>query len=62
MKIIGKSNFDDESAGDILIATGVSKYFGPFIVSLMNGHICHESATYFYHLVEDDYKLYVPED
>ncbi len=57
MKVIGVSNFDLESVSDILICENVSKHNGKRFVELLNQN--GEHATYYYRLVEDDYKLYV---
>lgn len=55
-KIIAVSNFDLETVSDILIADNVDKEYGEKLVSFINN--MYEHATYFYKLVEQDYKLY----
>jgi hypothetical protein len=58
MKIIAKSNFDNESVSDILVAENVPQNYALQIVKLMNDHLTSETGPYYYHVVEDQYKLY----
>ena len=55
MKIVG--TYNRESIADFLVAENVDKYLGVQIVQYLNRNT---SDTYF-SLVEDNYKLYVPE-
>lgn len=57
MKIIGVSNFDDETVSDRVIAENVPQAYGEQIVRLLNDDMEEFDATFF-KLVEDDYKLY----
>lgn len=57
MKIIGKSNFDNQSVGDILICNNVDEFFGQKIVDFLNLSD-GQDAEYYYRLVSDDYKFY----
>ncbi len=58
MKIIGKSNFDNESVSDVLICENILEGYAKKIVEKLNNDELAFSDTYFYELVEDDYKLY----
>ena len=58
MKIIGKSNFDNEMVNDIIIAENVNEYYGNIIVEFMNEFYVKDSSDYYFHLEPDDYKLY----
>jgi hypothetical protein len=58
MKIIAKSNFDNESVNDFLVCENVKKEFGKYIVAKLNEKYSGENRTYFYVLVSDDYTLY----
>lgn len=57
MKIVGTDNYNREYIADFLVAENVDKYLGWQIVEYLNSDT---SDTYF-SLVEDNYKLYVPE-
>lgn len=57
MKIVGTDNYNRDSIADFLVAENVDKYLGVQIVQYLNRNT---SDTYF-SLVEDNYKLYVPE-
>lgn len=57
MKIIGKSNFDNESVNNVLICDNVGAFFGNKIVDFLNSSDAQDS-TYYYELVFDDYELY----
>ena len=57
LKIIGTSNFADETISDILIADHVKEYYGKRIVEFLEKD-CGENGTYYPKLVNDDYKLY----
>lgn len=57
MKIIIKSNFDNESVNDRLVCDNVNSFFGNEIVGFLNSFVT-EYSTYYYELVPDDYKLY----
>ena len=58
MKIIGVDNFDTEIVSDILVCDNISEYYGKQIVKFINDTFCKDYSSYFYKLVEDDYKLY----
>jgi len=55
MKIIGVSNFDNESAADILICENISEYFGNIVVAYLN-EIAGEYDDYYFKLVDNDHK------
>lgn len=59
MKIIGKSNFDNEMVNDILICENIRKPFGEPIIKFLNESFCNDHSVYYYKLVEDYYKLYI---
>lgn len=59
MKIIAVSNFDNESISDSLVAENVSEYYANYIVEFLNNKFGGVLATYFYRVVEDEYKLYI---
>jgi len=58
MKIVGKSNFDDEMVNDILIAENVDPAYADGILDYMNETFCDNRSTYIFDLRENDYKLY----
>jgi hypothetical protein len=58
MKIVGKSNFDNEMVDDILIAENVNPDYADGMVDYMNETFCTEHSTYCFFLKEDEYKLY----
>lgn len=56
-KIIARSNFDDETVSDLLIADNItSKYYGEKMIKSLNGSDMYDK--YIYELVSSDYKLY----
>lgn len=57
MKIIGKSNFDNESVNDILVCDNVNEFYGEEIVVFLNS-AGDQNSTYYYLLAPDDYRLY----
>lgn len=57
MKIIAKSNFDNEMVSDLLIAENMSSIYSALFVNFLNSHF-PENHTYIYLVVPDDYKLY----
>lgn len=57
MKIIGTSNFDNESVSDFLVCENVNEHWGQRIVKLINERE-GENSSYFYKLVPDDHELY----
>jgi len=57
MKVIGKSNFDNETVDDILIDVNLTKENAEQIANNMNED-CAENSKYYYKAVEDDYVLY----
>lgn len=57
MKIVGVSNFDDDTVDDILIAENVNQPYGERIVGLLEKD-CGENGYYFPKLVDDNYELY----
>jgi len=58
MKIIAKSNFDEETVNDFLVCENINKTHGEMAVKLFNQELCGEYGTYCYALKEDDYPLY----
>lgn len=56
MKIIGVSNFDNETTNDILICENISPEFDKVIVNLLNRKF--QFQGYFFKMVDDDYQLY----
>lgn len=57
MKVIGISNFDNESVDDILICETINEYYGNKVKDLLINDMS-EHDKYYYKLVKDDYKLY----
>jgi len=57
MKVIGVSNFNNESVADLLVCDNVTEYFGDIIVDHLN-EITSEDDTYYYKMVENDHKLW----
>jgi len=57
MKVIGVSNFDNESEADLLVCDNVNEHFGNIIVNHLN-EITNEFDTYYYKVVENDHKLW----
>jgi len=58
MKIISKSNFDDELVSDKLIATGMRLFWANKIRELLNHHCTGPNSRNIYAVVADDYELY----
>ena len=58
MKIVGKSNFDNEMVDDILIVENINPAYADGILDLINETFCDERSTYCFFLKEDDYILY----
>lgn len=58
MKIVGRSNFDNEMVNDVLVAENVSKDYADGILDYMNNTFCDERSTYCFFLEDDDYELY----
>lgn len=59
MKIIGVDNFDTEMLNDILVAEGVTEFYGKIMVAALNVKLCSDdNAQRYYKLVPDDHKLY----
>ncbi len=58
MKIIAKSNFDDETVSDITIATSVAPAYASEIADYLNTVHNGKSATYYFVVVVDTYKLH----
>ena len=56
MKIIGISNFCNDSINDILICKKVQEGYDKAIVDFLNNR--SENQTYFFKSVGDNYKLY----
>lgn len=56
MKIIGISNFDNDSISDILICENICEGYDKAIINFFNDRADHQ--TYFFKIVADDYKLY----
>ena len=59
MKIIGKSNFDDDMVNDILIAENVPDEYASFLTDKMNEQYSTGRSKYFYEAKPDYYELYV---
>lgn len=57
MKVIGTSNFDEETTSDRLVCENVNEHYGKIIVDALNTRGGNYSM-YFYKLVPDDHKLY----
>ena len=55
MKIIGISNFANDSISDILICKNIRNEYSKVIVNLLNSKL---DQIYFFKVVEDSYKLY----
>lgn len=56
MKIIGISNFANDSISDILICKNIRDGYSKVIVNLLNSEF--QDQIYFFKVVEDSYKLY----
>jgi hypothetical protein len=58
MKVVGVSNFCDETISDILVCSEVNNYYGQRIVEMLNFEV-NDYSRYYYKLKNDDYELYV---
>jgi len=58
MKVIGKSNFDNESVSDILVSEDLDEDMAADVCAAENNKYGGMYATYFYSVVPDDYELY----
>ena len=58
MKIISKSNFDDERVDDKLIAENVDAYYVGFMVDSLNASFTTGRSPRIFHVVPDEYVLY----
>jgi hypothetical protein len=58
MKIIGHSNFDNEAVADVLVAENVHPSYVEFIVQSLLKSFGGDYATYYFSVVDDDYKLW----
>lgn len=58
MKIVTKSNFDEELFVEVVIAENVNEYFGKQMVDLWNEKHWDERSSEYLKLVEDDYVVY----
>lgn len=56
MKIVGVSNFDNDSVSDVLICRKVKEGYEKGIVDFLNNR--SEDQTYFFKSVADNYQLY----
>ncbi len=59
MKVIAVDNFNREYVSDFLIKENVTKEDGEKIVGDYYNNKISEYSSWFYKLVEDDYKLHV---
>jgi hypothetical protein len=57
-KIIGVSNFDNETVSDTLVCEGMTQYWAKAIFNDCVGKLNTEYDYYFYKIVPQDYKLY----
>lgn len=57
MKIILRDNFDRKTSSEVLIATGLNRYYARRIVIALNDLEGGQTLDYFV-AVEDNYKLY----
>lgn len=57
MKIIAKSNFDNETFSEYVIAEGLNSYYGPLIVKFLQD-TTRDGDSVWPVLVSDDYELY----
>lgn len=57
MKIVGVDYYDRDTIGDWLVAENVPKHIGEKMIKFLN----EDSPDTHFILVEDSYKLYVPE-
>lgn len=58
VKIVGKSNFDDDMVEDLLIADNVLEQYAQMIIDHLNDKIATEYGRYYYHVVPLDYELH----
>ena len=58
MKIVTKSNFNEELYVERIVADNVDKYWGEEFVKLWNDRNWTEHSTSYLELVEDDYVPY----
>jgi len=58
MKIIARSNFDNEQVSDKLIAENVDPNFGIAITAYLNTIFSGADAEFYFIWVTDDYRLY----
>lgn len=56
MKIIGTSNFDDDTVSDILICENIQQGYDKIIISLLNSR--SDNQAYFFKVVDNNFKLY----
>jgi hypothetical protein len=57
MKVIGKSNFDNESVSDVLVCENIKQSYADILVKTLNARD-GEASTYYYCVVPDNHKLY----
>lgn len=58
MKIVGTSNFDNETVNDFLAADNIpNELYGQIMVDSLNSKF-GEDSTYYFKLVDDDYVLH----
>lgn len=57
MKVIGKSNFDDEFVSDYLVKEGLTEAEATALAKELNDQ-GNDHSKYFYRAVEDGYVLY----
>ena len=58
VKIVGKSNFDNESVSDRLVCENVLPCYAKTLVKALNDTFSGDDATYYYFQADADYKLY----
>ena len=59
MKIIAKSNFNDEMVSDLLIAENITEIYAKKIAGSLNVSDSGPYHPHYYEAVEDGYELYV---
>lgn len=60
MKIICIDNFDREIYEDKLVCEKIGKSYGEVLVEMLNEKFSGDTHSDYYILVENDYKLFIP--
>lgn len=58
MKVIGTSNFDNESVDDILVQENLDEDMARTVCAAENNKYSGPTGRYYYKVVPDDYELY----